>query len=279
MKRLLVVLVLLIVVGGVCFYFGWLQIRLDEDSYGVVFTKTRGWEETVLLPGSFEWRAERLLPTNLSLHVFPLETQVFQTTLRGSLPAATTYAALLETSGAFSFAVTVGVSYQIDPERLPQLAKDDGLRAEGLSAYYSQVEAEIQQVVSESVTGTLVSTLPPLSASGAIRENLEEVLGRRFDALRILSVSVTRLDLPDLDLYEETKSRYTEVLDARTEALKAAALDQANVQAELDAGLERLERYGEILERYPILLDYFTLSQDNPGGPLDLEALIPVPPQ
>ena len=279
MKRFLAVLVLLMILGGVVFFFGWLQIRLDEDEYAVVFTKTRGWEDEVIVPGSFEWRVERLLPTNLTLHVFPVRPQLAQTTIRGSLAGATTYATLLDAAGAFSYAVTVSVTYSLEPSELPTLARADGLRAEELEGYYGQVAAEIQQVVSESVDGTLSGALSPSSASATISENIRGTLERRFNGLRIQSVGVTRLDLPDLELYAEAKSRYSDGLDARAEALKTAAFDLAPVQSQIEAGLARLERYGEILERYPILLEYFTLSRDNPDTPLDLESLIPVPPQ
>jgi len=279
MKGFLVVLVFLLIIGGVVFYFGWLQIHLDEDSYAVVFTKTGGWEDDVISPGTFEWRGAKLLPTNLALHVFPIKNQVFQTTLRGSLPGATTYASLLETAGAFSYAVTVTVSYQIEPTRLPTLVRTGGLRSEELDRFYQGVNAEIQQVVTESVTGSFSGTVTPASASATIREDLDTALARRFPDLRIVSTSVTRVDLPDLELYAQVRSRYSEILDTRTNALKAAAQELAPAQTQMEAGLSRLERYGEILDRYPILLDYFSLSQENPDLPLDLEALIPVPPQ
>jgi hypothetical protein len=38
-----------------------------------------------------------------------------------------------------------------------------------------------------------------------------------------------------------------------------------------------LERYGEILDRYPVLLEYFRVGQEIDADPLNLESIIPQP--
>ena len=35
MKKLIILLFLLVVLSGVVFYFGWVQIQLDEKTYGL----------------------------------------------------------------------------------------------------------------------------------------------------------------------------------------------------------------------------------------------------
>lgn len=280
MRRFALLLVVLVVIGGVVFYFGWIQIKLDEDSYGVIFTKTGGWEDQVVAPGEFTWRAARLLPTNLTLHLFALQPQTQTTNLRGSLPSASTYAALIETTDPFSYALTVDTVYRIRPGELTRLAREQGLRQEGLAAYYRRSENQMEQVVIESLVelleddGGLGTTA---SALDAVASAARAALERAFPELEFAAVTPTRLELPDLNLYNEARQRYLTVLDARTEAMRQAAQALADDQAVMDAGLARLERYGEILDQYPILLDYFSLMQEFPEGPVDLEALIPPP--
>ena len=40
MKKALVTLIILLVLGGVVFYFGWVQIRLPADACAVIFTSS-----------------------------------------------------------------------------------------------------------------------------------------------------------------------------------------------------------------------------------------------
>ena len=38
----LIILVVLVVLAGTAFYFGWVQIHLPPENYAVVYTKMRG---------------------------------------------------------------------------------------------------------------------------------------------------------------------------------------------------------------------------------------------
>ncbi len=280
MKRLIVLFLVLVIVASVVFFFGWIQIRLEEDSYAVIFTKTGGWEEDTISPGEFAWRWQRLLPTNLTLHEFPITPHLTSTTLRGNLPSATTYGALLESASPFSYVISVHVIYRLQPAALPGLARDDGLRSDALQAYYNRIDTEMEQLIAEStlrLLGQPVQLTPPASALVEVIESLTATLTRRYPGLEFLSVSPIRIELPDIELYLETKQRYIAILDARAEAMRNAAEELANEQTAVNAKLARLERYGEILERYPILLEYFSLTRELPDGPLDLESLIRQP--
>ncbi|MEE8441216.1 MAG: hypothetical protein V3S41_05795 [Spirochaetia bacterium] len=280
MKRLIVLFLVFVIVAAVVFYFGWIQIQLDEDSYAVIFTKTGGWEETVIAPAEFTWRWQRLLPTNLALHVIPIIPHSTTATVSGSLPSATTYGALLESASPFSYAISVHVVYRLKPDALPGLVRDDGLRSDALGTYYGRIDTEMEQVITDStmrLLGQPAQLISPASALTTVVENLTATLTRWYPELEFLSVGPTRLELPDIELYFETRQRYITILDARTEAMQTVAKELATDQTATDAELARLERYGEILERYPILLDYFSLTQDVRGDPLELESLVPQP--
>ena len=75
MRKFLVSLLLVVIAAGVAFYFGWIQLQLPADTYGVIFTKTNGFEQNVVKPGTFVWRWQRLLPTNLTLFTYQLKPQ------------------------------------------------------------------------------------------------------------------------------------------------------------------------------------------------------------
>ncbi len=280
MKRLITLFLVLVIIAAVIFYFGWIQIRLDEDSYAVIFTKTGGWEEEIISPGEFTWRWQRLLPTNLTLHEFTVTPHATSATLRGSLPSAAAYGALLESATPFSYVISVDVMYRLQPAALPRLVRDDGLRSGALDSHYYRIDTGMEQLITQSTLRLLerpAQLTSPASAVTALVETLTATLVSSNPGLDIISVSPTRLELPDIQLYLDTKQRYITILDARAEAMRTAATELAADQTAIDVELARLERYGEILERYPILLDYFSLTQDLQSDPLDLESLVPQP--
>jgi len=277
MKRLVAFLIVLLILAGVVFYFGWIQIHLNADDYAVIFTKTGGWENEVVRPGEFAWRWQRLIPTNLKLHIFPIVPHSSSATLRGTLPGAESYAGLLEGDAPFSYVVAVNFTYRIRPESLPALARDSGLRSDALDDYYRTTDSEMQQYISESTLDILAQeeTTPSASTVATIARTIESRLSGRYPDFEIISVNPARLELPDTGLYRETRARFLEVLDARTAALKAAAEEMAADQSATDVELARLERYGAILEEHPILLDYFGLAKSLDINDLDTMLLPP----
>jgi hypothetical protein len=277
-KRLIVLLVFLIAVGAVVFFFGWIQIKLGPDEHAVIFTKTNGWEEQVIEPGTFTWRWQRLLPTNLTLYVFTLTPEQTNASIRGSLPSASTYATILDGAGGFSYAVTLDISYRIAPASLPTLAREDGLRPDGLQQYYDSLESQLAERAKNAVMQRLADDPGDFGSTRAysrVEEAALEELGRSLPQLEVLAVDVVRLELPDLALYEQARDRYAQVVETRAQALSDAAAAFARRQTETDSELQMLERYGEILDRYPILLDYFRLGTEIDADPLSLESLIP----
>src|SRR6056297_3206225 len=101
--KLVLFLILLILIGGAAFYFGWIQFQLDEHTYGVVFSKTSGYEEEVLRPGEFNWRWEALIPTNMTLHEIEVLPRSVDLEKSGSLPSGSIYAQAVEASTDFKY--------------------------------------------------------------------------------------------------------------------------------------------------------------------------------
>jgi hypothetical protein len=83
------VLVALAIVG---FFAGWLQLSLGPDIWGVVFTKSRGFEKAAISPSAFTWRVQRLIPRSLTLYRIPLATEKVDLDIRTTLPSADAYA-------------------------------------------------------------------------------------------------------------------------------------------------------------------------------------------
>ena len=123
-----IILVLLVA----AFLAGWLQLALPADTFGVVYTRGRGFDPAVVKPGGFTWRWQRLLPKTLVLHRFTLAPRLAELPVSGILASGAVYAALVPEKPDFSYELHVTVRYRVRPEALPRLAEQDGLRPEGL---------------------------------------------------------------------------------------------------------------------------------------------------
>ena len=88
MKRFVILMVVLLLLGGVAFYFGWVQIHIPAGHYGVIFTRTNGWEDEPVVPGTFVWRWQRLVPTNFTLYLFDVESHRTEVRLDGKIGRA-----------------------------------------------------------------------------------------------------------------------------------------------------------------------------------------------
>ena len=278
MKKLILTLLILIVLGGVVFYFGWIQIQVPAGSQAVIFTKTHGWEPVAVEPGSFVWRWQRLIPTNLTLYLFTPEPHRTSVRLDGELPSGEAIAEILEQPGAFSYSFQADVQTRLRPAELPRLAREEGLRPGDLDSWYAQQESRITHLTQDALMSLVANGGAGLSLEsryGQVVDSITTTLEENLSSLEIVSVTPRRMDLPDIELYQTAKQLGTEVLRARSEALQEEARALAQREAASQTSIALLERYGEVLDRYPVLLDYFRMSEELDGDSLHLELLLP----
>jgi hypothetical protein len=253
MKKALVVLIVLLAVAGVIFFFGWVQIRLPADACAVVFTKTGGFDSRVTMPGAFSWRWERLIPGNLTLYRFSLAPYRTRQEVRQSLPSAELYSEVLPDNPDFSIRAVVELEFAVRPESLPGLLRDERLYPESLPEYY--------RGQAEALGTTLVELAAEQGAEALSAEPLIPKLQQRFPHLTIVRLAMRELTRPDLQLYELARQSYRGLVASRDRAREQAESALAGERArealarEREASsLESLAAYGELLNKYPILL-------------------------
>jgi hypothetical protein len=255
MKKTLVVLVLLLVAGGVVFYFGWVQIRLPAEDCAVIFTRTGGFDSRVTMPGSFSWRWERLLPGNLTVYRYSLAAHRTRVEIRQALPSAELYTAVLPEKPDFSIRAAAELEFALRPESLPALLRDQRLYPEALPEYYrGQAEALAAALAQLAAGGS--GLLEPGAAPELARE-----LGGRFPHLDIQRLELRDFARPDPGLYELARESYRRLVANRDRAREEAESSLAGERArqalarEREASsLESLAAYGELLNKYPVLL-------------------------
>ena len=249
MKAFLIILVILVVLAGTAFYFGWVQILLPPENYAVVFTKIGGYDDQVIRPGEFSWRWERLIPTNMTLYTFDLHPRTLEVSFEGSLPSGQLYSSILPENPDFSLSGNVTIQFGIVPESLPALVAEEKLLPEALDDFY---EAKAEQI-----SNRLMDKLK----SATLNQQMERELAREFPDLKILSLRTETVRVPDLELYELARRSYKELVEirdrSREEAVARMAVEQVRTENARDQEretLEALREYGKLLNEYPILL-------------------------
>ena len=271
--KLFLFFILLILIGGAVFYFGWIQFQLEEHSYGVVFSKTSGYEQEVVRPGEFNWRWEALIPTNLTLHEIEVLPQTIDIEKSGSLPSGSVYSAAVEGTTDFEYSLVLSLAYSLQPEQLPQLVKEDALTADSLDDYYQKAEQRINSLIGSYVENRISSnqdvSIDDFKTS-AFETSLIEELRKKFSHFEIKNVALTQLEIPDIDLYQAARSYYFNMLETRQETETATLQQEREWIVSQESKLEVLKKYGELFTEYPGLIQYMALRENR-----DLQQLLP----
>jgi hypothetical protein len=273
------------------FFVGWVQLALASDTFGVVFTRTHGFEEAAIPPQGFSWRWERLVPGALTLYRFPLKAQSMDLTIKGSLPSGETYATVTAEKPDFSFEISLSVSFRLRPAALPKLADSTHLRPEGIAEYYKVLTQGMQSralsiALAAPITGGESNAsgnpeaIAPFANSDVFSRLITSELPGFFPEIEFLSLAPFAVRIPDLALYERLRSVYLNVVTARENALKASAArlvtqeaDQQSTRLKQEQTLASLEKYGELLDKHPGLIKLLFLTTSKGFTAQDLQTL------
>ena len=263
MKKFLFFIILLIVLGGAGFFLGWTQLTVPPGSYGVLRTKTHGLDSTVIQDGDFRWLWYKMIPTNAEVSVFTLLPVRRSFRSSGALSSGQIYAEAAGLNADFSWEISGDLGFKIRPEYLPEMvareniSDDDSLRIiegnlasrienliiQGLRAYTDD-EDRLESIV-------FVHSLPELSSE----------IERSFPEIENLVITINVLRFPDFALYQSLRALYQEFLAFQNAILSEDIFQEAERRINTRIRLEELAQYGELLTRYPILLEYIALEQ------------------
>lgn len=261
-------MILILGVCGTVFWFGWVQFELEEGTVGVIYTKTHGYESKPIISGEFEWRWQALLPTNLTVHVYRLAPRRILIEKSGTLPSGELYAAMAGEDVTFEWNIKTAFRYRLTPESLPSMVAQ-GIVSADLETFYAEYESRLEGMVSRLIAA---ETDGDPTESPALRINrLEQELAKEAagidERVTVLDATVIDWSYPDMNLYNESRRLVLNLMSQR-QALLEDVEGVAVRREELEGSrLDLLERYGEVLDSYPILLKLFAL-EGNPGADL-----------
>lgn len=271
MKKTVIWLSVLAILGGIVFFFGWVQFAVPAGSYGVLVSKTGGVNPKPIVPARFRWQWERLLPTNAKILVFNLSPATGSVEAAGTLPSGDLYSRMLEGKGDFSWQLKLDVTARVSPDYLPVLVRERDFREQAaLDTWLAGQIASLGQAASgatmHELTGDAAQGSTILPDSVALGNSLAQAMGKTAAGkIEIVSVKVVSSRIPDFALYSMAKSAYADYETGKRSRLAAMAAKEADSAMAEYLEIERLSRLGELLTKYPILIEYLAVTGDHPA--------------
>ncbi|NCN04121.1 MAG: hypothetical protein GW949_00645 [Spirochaetales bacterium] len=279
MKKFLILFIILVLFGSGIFYLGWIQYRLEPGESALVFSKTNGWEDSIIEAGNFEWRWQALLPTNL--RIFRFRTSSFPVSYRFQeiIPGSSVFAEDLD-SKLFTLGFTVDLRIALTTEGYKNLIVNQGPEVDEELFLTDQIRDEnIETLVLPSIQSiidifgidlltdlTRIDTIVDLSR---VAIELQEHLGNQVN-YQILDFAIKDLVIPNSDLYRTLADRYLAISQASLAGEAEVENQLARERAIEQARVKRMENYGEILERYPTILEYLRIVGETNIDPLEM---------
>lgn len=262
MKKLLANLIILLLLGILVFFIGWLPLRIPVGTHAVLVSKTGGIHPTVLSPGQFFWTPAALLPTNVKLYSFSPAVLEQRLQLSGILPSAAVYQEFLVGKPDFSWDINLRLAASIRPEQLPQIVALHGASDDSMLTAF--LEEELSRAA-EDARGVLVAAASDASRmlelfSGALSDQLITLISEKRPALDMLEASVISARMPDMQIYTAARDLYARYIASYQALVEPALASASTAAAEDQVRMNTLRRYGEMLTEFPILVDFLAIE-------------------
>jgi hypothetical protein len=271
MKKFLAALIILIILGGPAFFFGWAQIAVPPGAYGVLRSKTHGIDPRLIREGEFRWVWYKLIPTNVEIQVYRLNQVEHSFTIKNSLPSGAAYAAFAGLTADFSYDISADISFSIRPDSLVPLLSGHNIAAPGdLNRLEQSLAGDIEAFILQTigVPGEKTGDLEEILRTGS-SPALEQGVAARFPQIENIRCRIKTAVFPDFALYRQIQGLFEAYLVQQREYLGGSLREQAENRIDSRLHFDELERYGELLTKYPVLVQYLALEKGLlvPGAP------------
>jgi hypothetical protein len=265
MKKFFISLIILLIIAGAGFFAGWAQFRLPPLSYGVIISKIYGVDPSPVHSGEFRWLWYKLIPTNVQIAVFDLEQKEYPLHLSNTLPSGDTYSSFAGLGIDFSWEIKASVHFRIDPAFLVTLVKTKNIYDQaGLNVYEQEIAEGIELIILQSLSsGNISGDRLEKIISGNRDMEIENEIKNKYPEIRDFSLVMQTVKFPDFALYSHVRLLYEEFLLKQREYIMTTLGKKAESNIDNQIRFEELSRYGELLTKYPVLLDYLSLDKND----------------
>jgi hypothetical protein len=263
MKKFITTLLILLILGGLGFFFGWAQMGVPPDAYGVIRSKSHGIDPRLVSPGEFWWVWYKLIPTNAQTSIFRIKPVNHAFSARNTLPSGMVYSAFAGLEDTFYWEMNASFSFTLKPEALVQLVSDENISTQEELVQYEndtaeQIEASIQRRMNlGNEYAIYIESLLKYGESPDFEREIQE----QFPLISGFSMTVKSAILPDYALYQHVKSLHEGYISAQREYLTQGLGEKAKSRMESQLRFGELEQMGSLLTRFPILLEAPSLVQ------------------
>jgi hypothetical protein len=263
MKKFFITLFILIILGGLAFFFGWPQLTVPPGAYGIVRSKTHGVDPRLVRAGEFRWLWYMLIPTNTDVVVLRVEPVHHSLNAGNTLPSGSTYATFAGIPADFSWEIKASLSFTINPDALVTLVSDNNIGSQDeLDAYEQGIAEKMEAFILRRLGSGEADArqLEEILKTGSSPE-LERELHEQFPGTDHVSCLVTAAKFPDFALYNQIRGLYEDFIARQREYTSSALAQQAENRIDTQLRFDELEQYGALLVKYPVLLDYLALER------------------
>lgn len=268
MKKFLFFLILLIITAGVVGWFGW--VRIPENSSGVFFSQLTGYDEKLLETGKFHWKWQKLIPKTTKLYIINTAPHTVEFLIIGTLPSSKVYSEIMPGNPDFSYNASITAVYTIDEASIIESIKSNAAEQDAPSitadSFYTQTDIELEIILANHINSVIAKNLVSYTGKEEFekmlfnQEVLKNTVSSEMPKINLSSIKAGSRAIPDINLYKAAISVYDEIASDRKKQVLESEINSASIQAELDKKLEALEKYGELLTKYPILIEYLKIN-------------------
>ena len=262
MKKFLVTFFILLVIAGLGFFFGWAQMGIPPDSFGVIVSKSHGVHSNLIKPGEFNWIWYKLIPTNAKTVALRLADVSRDFSVKSVLPSGRIYSGLVGIDTDFSWEIDAAFSFRLLSDAIvPLVAVNTIGSQEELSRYENDLAGQIKELILRRMNSSeeFVSQLEILLKEGT-SPLLEREIDGQFPQITGFSIVIKSVKIPDFAMYRAAKGLYEDYIAKQREYIAIDLMEKARNQMEIYSRLGELELYGALLSKYPVLLDYLSLE-------------------
>ncbi len=274
MKKFLFFMFLLAAAAVAVLYFGW--VRVPENNSAVFFSSITGYEETLMQTGEFHWRWQKLIPGNSKIYLVNTGSRKTEFSLKGKLPSADTLSAAFPGSPDFTWTASMTASYKLEDTFIHDFIvnitseeqSDAVIDPEKTKAIHemtdTQIELTLRNHIDNAVSYIISGTDEIIDPSKEIfsKEALSAEILEKADNIKQVEIEIQNISFPDLRLYRKAMDQYDEISSIKKKQMLDSEIKSAAFETDLAKRLDILEKYGQLLTKYPILLEYLKINPD-----------------
>jgi hypothetical protein len=255
----------IIILGAGVFFLGWVQLTVPPGSYGIMRSKTHGVDPELIREGQFRWVWYKLIPTNVVINSYFLKRINVSLQFEGNLPSAAVYTSLSGLTADFSYKLSGFLSCSLKPDTLPSIIvtqninNDDDLRVYENSLAEEIRNFAIQRLGSYAEEEDMAEELGGFESTNRLQNDI----AKAFPNVENLSCSIHAVHFPDISLYHSMQALSADYLERQRYLLQPEINAQADKHLSSLLRFDELTRYGELLTKYPVLLQYLAIENGS----------------